>query len=222
MEYETVLKTCALFRDFSDEELSAAEKFFDARIKTYEKGEILQLAGSEMTRFGLLLDGTVQVYMDDINGNRMIMANVRPGVTFGEALCWLRVPEIPVCITAAADSTVMWLSAENLRFSQNGSLEQELRSRFISILARRTLSMNDRIQILSKSSIRAKLFTFFSQCHSENGDITFYVNLDRQDMAAYLGTDRSALSRELSRMKSEGLIDYRKNRFTILKPMEEE
>ena len=44
---------------------------------------------------------------------------------------------------------------------------------------------------------------------------TFEVPFDREDMASYLGCDRSALSRELAKMKNEGLIDYHKNTFRI-------
>ena len=46
---------------------------------------------------------------------------------------------------------------------------------------------------------------------------TITVPFSREDMAAYIGTDRSALSRELSAMKREGLIDYRKNVFVLKK-----
>jgi CRP-like cAMP-binding protein len=46
---------------------------------------------------------------------------------------------------------------------------------------------------------------------------TFTVPFNRDDMAAFIGTNRSALSRELSRMKDEGLLDYYKNTFRLLK-----
>ncbi|MBQ2118632.1 MAG: winged helix-turn-helix domain-containing protein, partial [Clostridia bacterium] len=77
--------------------------------------------------------------------------------------------------------------------------------------------MNSRIQILSKLTLREKLLTFFSDQAKKSGADTFSVPLDRKDMATYLGADRSALSRELSRMKREGLIDYYRNSFRIIR-----
>jgi CRP-like cAMP-binding protein len=83
--------------------------------------------------------------------------------------------------------------------------------------------MNDRIQILSKHTLREKLVAFFKlqadrdiNNGSESKTKTLNLPLDRNGMAVYLGVDRSSLSRELSKMKSEGLIDFNKNKFKIL------
>ena len=75
--------------------------------------------------------------------------------------------------------------------------------------------MNDRIQILSKLSIRDKLITFFSQYSNRYGSQEFEIPFDRNDMATYLGVNRSALSRELAHMREEGIIDFHKNQFQI-------
>ena len=83
------------------------------------------------------------------------------------------------------------------------------------MLAERALSMNTRIQILSRLTIRDKLNALFTAFADRDGR-TVTLPFDRADMAAYLGADRSALSRELSRMKAEGLIDYHRNRITLL------
>ena len=56
------------------------------------------------------------------------------------------------------------------------------------------------------------LFTQFSTREGKN----FFLPFDRNSMAAYLGVNRSALSRELSKLKEEGKIDFYKNSFTIL------
>ena len=84
------------------------------------------------------------------------------------------------------------------------------------MLANRTLEMNDRIQILSKRTLRSKLVTFFSLLIKRYDDDSFAIPFDRSAMADYLGTDRSALSRELSHMQAEGLLRFRHNRFEIL------
>mgnify|MGYP002736651878 FL=1 len=82
------------------------------------------------------------------------------------------------------------------------------------MLTLKTLSMNDRIQILSKPTIRQKLMTLFSQYAAREGHM-FNLPFDRSDMAVYLGVNRSALSRELSLMKKEGIIDFYKNSFSL-------
>ena len=78
------------------------------------RGEMLQRPGEPIRRFGVVLSGAVQVCVDDIEGNRMIMAEVAPGHSFGESLCFLGVRESPVYIYASEDTEVLWLSAEEL------------------------------------------------------------------------------------------------------------
>ena len=48
------------------------------------------------------------------------------------------------------------------------------------------------------------------------GSLTFSIPFDRQQLADYLGVDRSALSNELSKLRREGLLTTRKNRFSLL------
>lgn len=83
------------------------------------------------------------------------------------------------------------------------------------MLSQKTLSMNDRIQVLSKPTLREKLMTLLTQYSTREGK-NFNLPFDRNTMAAYLGVNRSALSRELSKMREEGRIDFYKNSFSIL------
>ena len=212
-----VIKKNELFFGLKEDELSAALVFFDASVKEYKKGECLRAAGDVFSRFGLVLSGTVQVFFDDINGERVIMASVTEGGTFGESLCYLSEDNSPVSIYSYNDTKVLWLSCDALHSEGcNSPLKREITQRFTKMLAHKALSMNDRVQILSKLTLREKLGTYFSQCVRTYKSRTFQVPLDRESLALYLGTNRSALSRELSKMQKEGLIEFYKNSFKIL------
>jgi len=213
-EYGRLLRRGALFRGMDDGETAEALRFFRGELKSYGRGEFLHGAGQGLDRFGMLLAGQIHVCQDDLDGNRMIMAEVTPGDTFGEAICYLKI-EAPVYIYATEDSTVLWLRPDSVGevFDEQG---KRLTRRFISLMAERMLAMNGRIQILSKKSLRQKLVTFFTEYARRAGGNTFSVPFDRSDMAAFLGVDRSALSRELGRMKAEGVIDYYKSTFRLL------
>ena len=205
---------CFLFSGLTEGELSDALHFFDAREKKYARGELLKSAVDPLPAFGLVLSGAVTVAMEDIDGREMLLSHVAPGSTFGESLCYLR-ESAPITIAALSDARVLWLRADRLRERAETPLEQTLQARFTAMLARRTLKMNDRIQILSRGSIRQKLNAFFTECARDAGSPAFAVPFDRAGMAAYLGVDRSALSRELSRMRDEGLLTFSKNQFAL-------
>ena len=211
-----LLAGTTLFRDMGGSELSDALKAMRAFGSSYARGEFLCRLGQQVERFGIVLSGKIQVCMDDIDGNRMIMANVTAGGTFGESLCFLHTAESPVYIVATEEAEVLWLRPDELFTAGYNELSAKLRNRFTAMIAERALSMNTRIQILSKLSIREKLIALFSSYSSAGAD-SFEVPFNREDMAAYIGADRSAMSRELSKMKAEGIIDYHKETFRILK-----
>ena len=258
---------CPLFAGLSDGDYAYALRFFSAAEKKITKGEMLKLPGDSLGFFAFVISGTVQVYMDDVNGNRMVMNTVGPGMTFGESLCFLGRKSYAY-IQAAADTVLLKMNAARVcafpsADSQSGSQHASgsascsfpesqridadlfvsssanhqsptskvlrdsafysldprdvlLSGRFTKMLAARTLTMNRRIQILSKLTIREKILTFLSQECAVTKKNTVEITLNREDMAAYLGTNCSALSRELSKMKKEGILDYRKNIFRIL------
>lgn len=208
-----------LFRGLQGPSLEYALDFWEAVPGTYRKGEFLHRPGSRLSHFGLVLSGRVQVYMDDLAGNPIIMANVTEGKTFGEALCFLGVEEEPVTIMAVTDVKVLWLKTDTLRQEGKAADGQahEMVLRFIGLVTERTLAMNDRIQVLSQSTLRGKLIVFFSQCAHQYGSDCFSLPFNRNEMAAYLGTNRSALSRELSKMQEEGILRFSREKFQILK-----
>ena len=216
MHYHPLLDQCPLFQGLSSQDKAYALTYFDARTKAYEKGEFLHQVSFPLPRFGLVLSGTVQVYMDDIDGHHIIMNHVEPGDLFGESYAFLGA-DAPIYIRAVSEGEILWMSTGRIKapLSPVSPLDQELANRYVACLANRTLKMNQRVQILSRTTLRMKLITFLSQYATEKGD-TFSIPFDRASMAAYLGADRSALSRELSRMQAEGILTYHRNQFRIL------
>ena len=155
--------------------------------------------------------------MDDFDGNRLLMASVTPGITFGESLCYLGV-EAQVSIESVVDSTVLMMDTEALKHpgSVHNQMDIELAKRFTAMLAMRTLGLNDRIQVLSKLTIREKVVTLLSEYVSRNGGNRVTLPFNRETMATYLGVNQSALSRELGRMQADGIIRFNGNEFEIL------
>lgn len=208
--YEKIIREVSMFKGMSDGELSDSVIQMKGSVKSYSRGEFLHSSGKTLKKFGLVLSGIVQVLSDDLSGARTIMATVAPGETFGESLSFLKIKHSPVYIIAPEKAVVLWLSSDSIRGTA-------LYDRFTAMIAERALAMNNRIQILSKITLREKLITYFTQLSHQNKSNTFIMPLNREDMATYIGTNRSALSRELSQMKKEGLIDFYKSSFKILK-----
>ena len=81
----------------------------------------------------------------------------------------------------------------------------------------KNLILNKKLQILSKRTTREKILEYLSnQKKALSLDSNFEINLNRNEMADYLALDRSNISRELGKLKKEGIIDFEKNKFTLL------
>ena len=213
-----LLQKSPLFGGLSDADFAFALDLMQAEVREYARGEFLRHMGEESSAFGFVLSGAIGIYTDDLDGNRVLMACVTQGETFGESLSYLAVPSSPVYIVAAEDARVLLLRTAPLRHPTLDSRVFSMRDRFAAMLASRTLAMNDRIQVLSKRTLREKLRTFFAQNCRKNHAPTFSVPFDREGLALYLGCDRAALSRELSRMQREGILEFYRNSFRILHP----
>lgn len=85
----------------------------------------------------------------------------------------------------------------------------------MSIFAGKNRALSHRIFCTSPKTIRGRLVTYLSAQALEQGSSSFSIPFDRQQLADYLGVDRSALSKELGRMRDEGLLETRKNHFLL-------
>jgi len=102
-----------------------------------------------------------------------------------------------------------------LRDSRKAHVLQAVRANLLRVVAQKNLTLLRANTLLLRRSIRERLLGYLSQQAQEAGKSTFVIPLDRQGLADFLAVDRSALSAELSKMRREGLIDFRKNRFTL-------
>ena len=87
----------------------------------------------------------------------------------------------------------------------------------VTLIAHKNVKLMNKMEILSKKSIRERVLTWLSQQVQLNGSEKFESPLGRIELADYLCVDRSALTRELSRMKADGLLNYDKNTFSMKK-----
>ncbi len=207
---------CSLFADLPPAKIEDALRLMEGKVYSYKKGSMMLRVADRVSRFWLVLRGTVHVSLDEADGTHVIMASVSKGGTFGESLCFLG-QNAPVYAEAKTDVEVLELCGDFLHVPTTDAFTFLLQQRFTAMLARRALEMNARIQILSKKTMKEKILHLLLHFGGKPNGKPFLLPFDRIGMAFYLGVDRSALSRELSRLQEEGVLTYQKNRFVWLK-----
>ena len=141
-----------------------------------------------------------------------------PGHTLGTDLVCTRSRRSPYYAVAAGDLQVLRFPAAFLL--ERGILPEEDRrvlwGNLLAILSDDSLRKHYRLAILAQRGLRDRVLVYLTMQAERRGTPTFRVPFSREELAAFLCVNRSALSHELSRMEAEGLIRFRKNEFTLL------
>ncbi len=211
------IKENSLFKGIEFADFSSMFSCLSATVKKYEKKEVIVLTGNKIDFVGIVLSGKVKITKEDLNGNQNILAEIIPTEIFGEVFACAGVSKSPVTVTASEDCELLLLNFRKIVTSceKSCTFHNKLVENMLKIIAYKNLFLNQKVDILSKRSIREKIFCFFD--YSRNNKKEFIIAFNREELASYLCIDRSALSAQLSRMKKEGLIKYNKNYFELLK-----
>ena len=206
-----------LFQGLDMEEINEVLQRFHGLIKHFPKSDYIYLAGDCVENLCVVLEGTVQMIKEDIWGEKAIIANLGAGSVFAENFLGRLGDRSVVSYFVASDSEVLMLPLGRMLFDSNtnSKASQRLMCNIVSILADNNTRLIEKTEILCKKTLRSKILAYLEQEARNNGSHRFTIPFNRTDLANYMDADRSALTRELARMREEGLIDYNKNTFEL-------
>lgn len=160
--------------------------------------------------------GSVEIIREDYYGNRIILEDLKAGDTFISNISYGLSEDYKI-MTKAITSIVV-IDYTDIINHDNMKSEYFINflSNLFSIVKDATKLKNDRIEILTKRSIRDKLLEYFRIESKRLGSRSFRLPFTFTDLADYLAIDRSAMTRELKNLKDEGFITIENKRVTIL------
>ena len=214
---EQFLHNLPIFHGVEISEIKSLLVFLTAQRKSYKKGEIILSEGETTDCIGVVLSGLAMLQLGDIWGNNSVVGSVRHGGTFAEAYVCLPDEPLMIHVVAAEDSEILFL---NMRPVLEASLSPDslnirLMRNLLTISARKIMQFSRRILYTNPKTIRKRVMLFLTECVRRGGNHTFTIYFNRQQLADYLGVDRTSLCGELSRMRHDGLLDYHKSTFTV-------
>ena len=151
------------------------------------------------------------------DGGSVAITLMEPGSLFGDVLSGSSTKS-PVTVIAKTDCQVLFVPYQKILHPcarMHGSHFQ-LMQNLVCTISDKYFALNRRVDLLILKSLRAKLCAYLlDEAHRAGAD-TFTISLSRAGLAEYLNCERSALSRELSRMQAEGLLETYRGSFKIL------
>lgn len=213
--FETV-KNNPLFQGIAFSDFEAMLSCLSAKTASYEKNEIILLAGDPVNFVGLILSGSVKIVKEDPDGRIAILTVLSVSQVFGEVFACAGIDHSPITIQAAEKAEILFINYRKIIKSCSAAcpFHAKLIENMLKLVAVNNLLLNQKIEILSQKTTRKKLLSYFD---SQRGAAKrFTIPFNREELARYLCVDRSAMSNELCKMRDEGLIKFQKNTVELL------
>ncbi len=211
--YIEIILSLDLFADFSQEQFIQLFTPMKYKINNYNKGQIIHMQNEVCLSMDIILDGQLSIQKIDSEGNVLKITALSEGDILGANLLFSNRNSYPMTVVAEAKSAILHIYKDLvLELSQTNI---GFMSCLLTEIADKTLVLADKIDTISLKTIRQRIIDFLKyQYHIQNSHI-IKLNLSKKDLAERLGIQRSSLSRELNKMRREGLVEYDARTITI-------
>lgn len=216
-----ILTKCVLFQEIPTAQLEEMLNCLRPRLVKYaQKNNVVAIEGESCEAIGVVLEGEVAVTKENAEGTRVIMTKLGEGGLFGEIIAFSAQRVWPATITTIKPSEIMFVPVEKIigNCPRQCDCHRQLIKNMLRIVSQRALLLNKKVNYLSIKSLRGKISTFLWEHYKKNKQNTFIIPLPRQECADFLNVSRPALSREMARMRDEGIIEFYQQTVKIIDP----
>lgn len=216
--YIKLLSTIPLFAGVEKDDITKMLDCLNAIKKNYKRSEYIKHEGDDIEYLGIILEGSIQIFKYDYDGNRNIISTFNKGDMFAEAFICANMPKIPVNIIAINDCTILYIHKDHfLNPNHNCPFHTLLTRNLLRIVSMKNLHLNQKLDYLSRKTTKDKLIAYLLDQSRINNSTEFTIPYDRQGLADYLGVERSAMALVISSLVKEGLIQTKRSYFKLLK-----
>ena len=202
----------SLFNNLNDNEIDLLLKELGARKIKLKKDQLIFSKLDNNGFIGIMLYGSASIVKYDYNGNKTIIDNLEYNSILGKPFSNF---DDDVSIIASSDCEILFLDYKDLINDSKNYLI--ISNNIIEILSGMISKLNERVEILSKRSIKEKLLSYFNLVAKRKRRKTFNLPMTYIELANYLSVDRSAMMREIKKLKEDGIISTNGNKITLLK-----
>lgn len=216
-EFFSVIRSSPLFSGISEEELTAMLTCLRAERRDYPRDAFVLRTGDTAESIGIVLSGSILVVQEDIWGNRNILSKAGPGQSFAAAYACAPGSVLNVSVVTESPVTLMLLNVKRVLNVCPAACTHHSRiiRNLLGELAEKNLRFSEKLTHMGQRTTRAKLLSYFSAEAQRLGTYEFDIPFSRQQLADYLAVERSGLSLELGKLRSDGLIDFHKSHFLL-------
>lgn len=221
-----ILKRVSIFSSLSEQEFA----FLTSHVlqRKYSSGELIFNEGDRCIGLFVVQSGNVRIFKSSAGGREQVLSIDGPGSSIAE-LPVFDGGDYPASAQAVSDSTLLFFSRQD--FQALCVQHPEVALKVLRVVGARLRRLVGIIEELSFTTVRHRLIALLVRLGKTEGvrndnrdSISFTLPSNNSELAAQIGTVRELVSRNLSRLQAEGLIqvDNRKLEIPSLKRLEAE
>ena len=219
MEKIKTIKKINLFKNLEENEITALLRCFSVKFIEFRERKKIASRLDKIENLYIVLSGSAREAWYTDEGDIITYIDYREGDIIGlEYVSGVR-KTFSGEIVATQDTMVMALDSFRFLTPCNNFCPKHTKviNNAFSYLAKQNIKLLNRIRELTMPTTKQKVMCYLLNVRSNVKSNSFNIPYNRQEMADYLGVERSALSKELSDLQKDGYITYHKNHFEIKK-----
>lgn len=207
-----------IFDGINERSFSQICKCFNTTTRSYKTGETIINYSNQNESIGIILKGEAEVVKYDIDGNRAIIERLSKNEIFGKLFTYLS-GDSDTRVVCSKNCEILFIDYYHIVKRCEKACEHHsiFVSNMLNILAERSIEQSAKIDILSQRTLRRKLMSYFILESKKQNKMTFSLPFSLASLADYLCVDRSAMLREMKKMREDGIIMSKAKKITLLK-----
>ena len=207
-----------VFQRITPESYRDMMQCFGAYERHYSSGQTICDYGRHSPEVGILVSGSASLIRIDFYGTRTILETLGPGDVFGEVLAFSGASEDSISVVCDKNASILFFEYSHITHPCSNSCPCHLTllENMFRLILQKSMALSERIEVLSRRSIRDKLLCYFSLQATQQNSRSFELPFSVSALADYICSDRSAMMREMKNMRQDGLISADGRKIALL------
>ena len=199
---------CALFEGVDETEYERLIAFLKPREETFRRGSVAYRYITEEKVVAILLEGVGRVVNIDDTGNEILLERLVKGSIFGNSVSYGEIGEDTVYVVADTDCKILFIKFSTFFAECDGDcvFRHKLLLNIIDVMRKKTAAIGERTEIMGNRTTRDKLICYFRHLCAKSGGNVARLEMNLTSLSEYICADRSAMMREIKKLKDEGSV----------------
>lgn len=212
-----IIKNNQLFDNIREDEIEQIIKCSNAQVVEYENNQLVFQKDDIIKNLGIVIEGQLNLISQKYSGAMVIVTTLKQNDLFGEALAFSTLNRAPYDLVSSGRSRAL-VFPYNVFFAMCDhvcAFHKTLIGNMLSILSDKITMLNNKMHILNAETLRGRIAVYFLMLHDKSNSLIFDIPMKRQELADFLNVKRPSLSRELSNMQKDEIIEIYRSTIKI-------